>query len=286
MKKISYLFYKFLRFIDLFFKILKRDGILIWFNDFINKDFYMTKDIAKEKVTFFIPNQITKWRVDTLFSKEPETIEWIDNFHQTNDRIIFWDIGANIGLYSIYAAKIHKNIEIVSFEPSTSNLRILSRNISVNDLNEKISICQLPIGVNTNTNLVMHESEFKEGWSMNTFGEPTNYEGKFFEAKQTYRLYGTSIDYLFINKIYRAPNYLKIDVDGIEDKILQGGIKVLLDSNLKSISVELNENFKSQFEKVKELMKHYKFKFKQKKHADFYDNDKKFSKVYNYIFER
>ena len=35
-----------------------------------------------------------------FFSKEPETLEWIDNF--SKDSSIFWDIGANIGLYSIY----------------------------------------------------------------------------------------------------------------------------------------------------------------------------------------
>ena len=40
----------------------------------------------------------------------------------------------NIGLYSIYAALRHKNIEVISFEPSTNNLRILSRNISINNL--------------------------------------------------------------------------------------------------------------------------------------------------------
>ena len=52
----------------------------------------------------------------------------------------FWDIGSNIGLYSIYAKIKHENIEIHSFEPSSSNLRVLSRNISINDLENKIKI--------------------------------------------------------------------------------------------------------------------------------------------------
>ena len=58
----------------------------------------------------------------------------------------FWDIGANLFLPSIYAAKIHKNIDVVSFEPSSSNLRILSRNISINNLEDKIEINTLPLG--------------------------------------------------------------------------------------------------------------------------------------------
>ena len=50
-------------------------------------------------------NQIISisWRVRTILDKEPDTIEWIDNFSiDNNDNFIFWDIGANIGLYSLY----------------------------------------------------------------------------------------------------------------------------------------------------------------------------------------
>jgi len=41
------------------------------------------------------------WRSQTLFTKEPEMIEWIDSIDSGST---FWDIGANIGLYSIYGA--------------------------------------------------------------------------------------------------------------------------------------------------------------------------------------
>ena len=83
-------------------------------------------------------------RINTFFTKEPETLAWIDNFEGDN-KITFWDIGANIGIYSIYAALSHKNIQIISFEPSTSNLRVLSQNISKNNLSQKINICQFAL---------------------------------------------------------------------------------------------------------------------------------------------
>ena len=67
----------------------------------------------------------------------------------------------------------------------------------------------------------MNEQEFKEGWSMNTFGEPTDYEGKEFKPLQKYKIFGMSIDYLVQSNILEKPNYIKIDVDGIEDEILQ-----------------------------------------------------------------
>ena len=62
------------------------------------------------------------------------------------------------------------NIKIYSFEPSTSNLRVLSRNIFLNNLNKKISISQFPLTSKKNVFLDMNESEFIEGWSMSSFG--------------------------------------------------------------------------------------------------------------------
>ena len=117
--------------------------------------------------------------INTFFSKEPETLEWINNFKKKN-KIIFLDIGSNIGIYSIYAALKHKNIEIISFEPSTSNLRVLSRNISINKLQNKIKIFQIPLGNKKNKFLKMKESAFVEGRALHVFGENYNYKGEKF----------------------------------------------------------------------------------------------------------
>lgn len=287
MEKISFIFYKFLKIIDFFLDKFFKKSFLIFFNDFFNRDFYSSQNIKNKKVDFFTPNAVSKWRVKSLFTKEPETIEWIDNFKNLNNRpIIFWDIGSNIGLYSIYAACTHKNIKIYSFEPSTSNLRLLSRNISINGLSEKIFIAQFPLSKKNFQFSEMNEQEFKEGWSMNTYGKAKDFEGKEFKPNQKYNIFGLSIDYLIENNILEVPNYIKIDVDGIEDEILAGGIKSLGHENLKGISIELNENYKSQFENVLNIMEKVKLKFKHKKHAKIYDSDKKFSNMYNFVFER
>ena len=285
MKKISLLIFKILRFTDKIFNFLTKRSFLIWFSDFVNDEFYISINICNKKTTFFSPNQIINWRVKTFFTKEPETLEWIDGF-SSNEKIIFWDIGANIGLYSIYAARKHKNIQVTSFEPSTSNLRVLSRNISVNALYDKININQIPLSDMKNANLKMYESQFTEGWSMNTFGYPSDYEGKEFSSKQTYSIFGTTIDFIIDNKIAELPNYIKIDVDGIEHLILKGGLKYLKNENIKSLSIELNEKYKEQFDKVIEIMSQNNFKIKHKKHADIFNKHQKFSHLFNYIFEK
>ena len=61
---------------------------------------------------FFCPGTETKRRTESIFTKEPETIKFIDNFDKNiEDRkkdLIFFDIGTNIGLYSIYISKNKK----------------------------------------------------------------------------------------------------------------------------------------------------------------------------------
>ena len=282
-KKISYIIYKIIYLVDVLFNKITKRSILIWFKDFIEEDSYKAVNILDRKVNFFVPNQITEWRVKTFFTKEPETLEWIDSF-ATNKKFIFWDIGANIGLYSIYAALKYKDIEVVSFEPSSSNLRILSRNISINKLEEKIRINQFPLSNKENEHLMLEESEFIEGWSMNTFGAGIDYEGKSIEAKNRYKIFGTSINYIIKNKILNMPNYIKMDVDGIEHLILDGASDYLGNPEIKEMSIEINENFNDQFDSVLKIMDKSNFKIKHKKHASIFDNSNKFSKIFNYVF--
>ena len=54
---------------------------------------------------FFVPNDLTQFRANTFFTKEPDTLNWIDSFKKNS---VFWDVGSNIGLYSCYAAKKKK----------------------------------------------------------------------------------------------------------------------------------------------------------------------------------
>ena len=67
---------------------------------------------------FYVPNPLSLYRAKTFSTKEPDTLGWIDSLDKSS---IMWDIGANIGLYSIYAAKC-RNIKVFAFEPSVYNL--------------------------------------------------------------------------------------------------------------------------------------------------------------------
>lgn len=292
MKIILKIIYNFLLILDRIIERFFKKSFLYYLKDLFEKDLYIKKEILNKKISFHVPNKTTKWRIKTFYEKEPETLEWIDGFDD-GKKIIFWDIGANIGLYSIYAALKYRNIEVISFEPSTNNLRVISRNISINNLEEKIKINQFPLSDKINEFASMNESEFIEGWSMGTFAYQNDVEGKNFVPKQKYKILGTTINFLLDSKILNTPNYIKIDVDGIEHMILKGADKHLDNKNIKSVLIELNENFKDQFDTVLGIMKNNNFKIKFKKRADnFYEDnstdekENKFSKTFNYVFER
>ena len=285
-RKLSYFFYKIILILDKLFQLITKRSILNWFKDFIQQDSYKKILIHNKKVNFFTPNQLTEWRIKTFFTKEPETLEWIDNFEKKN-KMIFWAIGANIGLYSIYSVLKNENVSTISFEPSTSNLRVLSRNISINNLENKIKILPTPLTNKANQFLTMNEGDFVEGGALNTFGENYNFAGKLFDSKMKYKILGTTIKNLLDNNILEIPNYIKIDVDGIEHLILEGAGKYLKDKRIKSLSIEINEDFEEQYKKVIEIMDQNEFKLLHKKHNnEMFNKSRKFSKVFNYVFIR
>ena len=290
-KKISKIIYLLLKVIDFPLKKIFNRSFLIWFKDFIEVDSYIKIQIpnSKNQIKLFAPNYLTNWMSREFFEKEPETIEWINNFKVFNDKkIIFWDIGANLGFYSIYAAKIHQNIDVVSFEPSSSNLRILSRNISINNLEDKIGINTLPLGTKDFKFSIFRESKFGEGESNNSYDKNIDLEGKIINQTNSYKLLGTSINKLIDLNILEIPNYIKIDVDGLEHIILSGASKCLSHGNLKGLQIEINENFADQYLSILEIMKQNNFKLISKKrneNLEIYKN-KKFLNIYNYYFEK
>ena len=287
-KKFSYFVYKVIFFLDRIIFFIFKKNILFWLKDFIHEDSYKSINILGKKINFFIPNSLVDWRINTFYKKEPETLEWIDSFVK-NDKIIFWDIGSNIGLYSIYNALKNTNSITIAFEPSTSNLRVLSRNVSINNLQDKILIMPIALTDKENKILIMQEGKFFEGGALNTFGENYNYEGKSFKSEMKYKILGTSINNLIENNVLEIPDYIKIDVDGIEHIILKGGDKFLSNKKIKSLLIEVNENFEQQFEAVLNIMKKNGFKIIKKKNNESLfdcDSNNTFSKVFNYIFVR
>ncbi|MBD1166096.1 FkbM family methyltransferase, partial [Pelagibacterales bacterium SAG-MED10] len=143
-----------------------------------------------------------------------------------------------------------------------------------------------PLSNKDNKFLNMNESQFSEGAALNTFGEEFDFEGKKILSSNRYCLVGRSINSILEKKILDVPNYIKIDVDGIEHLILEGADKYLNNENLLSLSIEINENFKDQYERTLKIMESFDFKILHKKQNKKLLKSKNHLNSFNYVFIR
>jgi len=215
------------------------------------------------KLNFFVPNWICKFRADTFSSKEPETIKWIDD---NGDDGVLFDIGANIGIYSIYFAKTKEN-NVYAFEPSFFNLSLLAKNIYNNGVQEKIRIITNPLS-NTNQFANFNLTNIDEGGALSAFGVNFDQDGKKLEKLLSYKTLGLTLDFLLAEKILtEVPKLIKIDVDGIEHLILLGAKETLKNPICKTVLIEINEKFEKQASESSKILTECGFVLKDKYHA-------------------
>jgi len=186
-------------------------------------------------VKFYCPNLRTRSRALGLMDNEPNTINWIKEIPKGD---CLWDIGANVGVFSLYASL--RGVNVVAFEPLDSNYSILCKNIEINAASKNIS--GFNIALNSETTLdYFYIQHSQAGSSGNTFGQAYDVQrGKVFNDYLVQPTLGYTIDDFIETFDITTPNYIKMDVDGIEYKILSGARGLLKDTRLKSILVEID----------------------------------------------
>ena len=230
-------------------------------------------------LVIFTPNALCYMRAKSFSYKEPETLEWIERFGG-KDKVLF-DIGANIGIYSIYNSLLH-NSSCIAFEPSFFNLKQLTKNININKCENLISVVTNPLSDSLGFSDFLN-GNIDEGGALSAFGVNYGYDGDTIQSKTN--VLGCSLDKLFELKLIETkPNFIKIDVDGIEHLILNGALKVLSFDECKSVLIEVNDDFEKQAIEVSRILKNCGFKLEEKRHAEEFENNINFGRTYNQIW--
>ena len=230
-------------------------------------------------INFYCNGKTPIGRARTLLTKEPETIEWINSFNESD---IFWDVGACVGVYSLYAAL--RKLSVLSFEPAPGNFYVLNKNIEANNMEDRISaFC---IAFNDTSKIdYLYMSSLEIGNSGHSFAESIDLRGKPFAASSEKSMIGFSVDDFIYQFNPPFPNHIKIDVDGIENKIIKGAKNTLSDRRVKSILVELDSERNEYCRDVIEMIEDAGLKFFAKKLGPRPD-DSKYLNMDNYIFIR
>jgi len=182
---------------------------------------------------------VDHWRVlkraRTYSIKEPDTLDWLDQFKPDS---CYFDIGANIGQYSLYPAKKYgKSVQVFAFEPQSNNYYSLNKNIFINDLAAFISAYCIAVSGRTEFSR-LYISKFIPGGNRSQFGKEDAHHLKM-PVTHVQGMFGVTLDDLCGKWGFPYPNYIKIDVDGIEISILKGAENVLRNPQLIPVIIEL-----------------------------------------------
>ena len=188
------------------------------------------------ELKFPCDNWVTHFRWYLFKTKEPEVRHYIDEYTSEDD--VFFDIGANIGVFSIYAAKRHPNLSVYSFEPEYSNLNTLKNNIVSNDLTTRINIYSAAIG-----NFVgmsrLHLQDLTAGSAAHTESkESISFTDEGYPVICSEGVISITVDYI-CDQLGIIPNSMKIDTDGNEGKILDGAKNTLTNKLFRSVIIEV-----------------------------------------------
>ena len=201
------------------------------------------KDVDVDGVRFSIgcTNWITHWRWYLYENKEPEVRYFFDRNLTSGDTV--FDVGANIGVFSLYVAALRRDSTVYAIEPEISNIARLRENILANAFQEWIKpICA---GVNDRVGITrLFLSSEEPGAAVHSISDN--------ELEKTHLGYdvvgreaviSVTLDYLAA-ELGTVPNLIKIDTDGNEKKILSGARVLLSDPRLRAFMIEMPMNLK------------------------------------------
>jgi FkbM family methyltransferase len=172
--------------------------------------------------------------------KEPETVAWIESQLRPGD--VFYDVGANIGAYSLIAHTVTEGrCQIYAFEPSFSTFAALCDNVFLNRFQE--SIVPLNVVLSDFTGLAPFAySKLAPGAALhNQVEQGTDLRAETGEPSLVQVMPYFRLDDLVELLKLPLPTHVKIDVDGHEAKVIRGAARTLSSHAIRSILVEIDE---------------------------------------------
>ncbi len=185
-------------------------------------------------IQFHCPNKEALEYPRDLLTREADTIEWISGFSNGE---VFWDIGANVGAYSLFAALVTK-APVLAFEPSAQTFSLMVKNVELNSLGDVV----WPVCIALSDRTVLDFLNMPHTYAssvFNVFGGEIDSLGNEMDVAFRQLVPGFRIDDFV--RIFNppAPNHIKIDVDSVELQILEGGRELLANETVKSVLIEV-----------------------------------------------
>jgi FkbM family methyltransferase len=177
-----------------------------------------------------------KWRTKTC-GKEPWTIEWLEKYVRSGT--VLYDIGANVGPFTLIAAMRAPDVRVVAFEPGYASFAHLCDNLILNQVADAVIPVPMPLWSQTGMmNFKYRSTEPGESrHAMRQYGPLRGRSG----TRHVQPVFAYRLDDLVEKFNLPAPTHLKLDVDGAEVDVLSGAEQTLKTPGLESLLVEYEE---------------------------------------------
>lgn len=200
-----------------------------------NANLFAEIRVGDHTLRYQTPNTICLRRVQTLVTKEPDTIAWLNSLPR--DAVVL-DVGANVGMYSVYAAVV-RGARVFAFEPEAQNYAVLCDNIVLNALQGSvIAFCAALSDVRRFDRLYL--SRIGAGGSSHSFGAEVDPYLKASRADFAQGSIAVTVDEVVAAGAMPVPSHIKIDVDGFEHNVVKGSAQTLRDPAVRSLLIEIN----------------------------------------------
>lgn len=226
-------------------------------------------DYPSAKIKMLAGNSWQRMRLRSC-SKEPETVRWLESQLKPGD--VLYDVGANVGAYSLLAATIQKECKVFAFEPSATTFGVLAQNVALNGLGDRLNAYCVALSSENGLATFRH-SDISAGAALHELEAHLPTGDKLQQAALM-----LSLDNFIATFKAPAPTLIKIDIDGAEMAFLQGAKKTLANPSLRSVLLEITLGDVSE-EQVVQTVHGLGFKTASR---DKRGNDD----TYNWVFER
>lgn len=194
------------------------------------------------KVKFAAANASIAWRAQSFYTKEPDTVAWLQRMPKDS---VLLDVGANIGIYTLTAA-VGRGCQVYAFEPESQNYANLNANIALNNIANRVTAyCAALTDQPGLDRLFLSRFEKDGGGSCHSYGEEVGFDLAPRPSPFAQGCIGLKLDDLVKQGVIPIPDFIKIDVDGFEHKVVAGAMETLKNPKVKEILIEINPAIES-----------------------------------------
>lgn len=165
-------------------------------------------------------------------------------------------------------------------------LELQARNIHLNRLSNHVTIVPLPLfeRVEVNTLNTLNTSSTQWGGALSTFSATHGFDSDALRKVFEFRTFGLSMDDCLRKVGLLQPEYLKMDVDGIERRILRAGQRML--AGLRGVSVEITDALTEQADEWRRALEGAGMRFVSKARSAIIDTNPAFNRTFNQVWTR